>query len=785
MQWADQAATSNLRTELSAHLLQLEECGWQPIIFRPRLEDERGSLRDLLRSTTTPIRVFDTLLHQIHDLILARNPGRKFSNEEAEGLTKTYLNGTDPDEAGAWVYYPWSGRLVHLLEEQDFAELRTNRNRHKITADEQATLATRRVGVVGLSVGQSVALALALERSLGELRLADFDRIDLSNLNRIRTGVHNLQVPKTCVVAREIAEIDPYLQVKVFDQGITCDNVDAFLLGNGKLDVLVEECDSLDIKTLIRELARSHRIPVVMDTSDRGMLDIERFDQEPTRPIFHGLVGDLEHRKLSGLTTEQKIPYVLQILSAENISTRMRASLIEIGESIVTWPQLASDVLQGGAIAADAVRRLCLGEPLRSGRYYVDLSATYGNDSTLSMGAVSSPNPQIKGILQWQDMIAKAGVLRNSTPSNGIDIGTDVIRDLVSDAAWAPSGGNCQPWKWLADSGGLYLFHDLSLSQTPFDPCSLGGLVALGASTENLVLSSHHAGLEVACDLFPNDEEPNCVARFTFGVNGGLLAEQHWRDELYPMIRLRRTNRKICARRPLDPCDLEALSESIRSVKGANVSWLWKADELENLGALVGGCDRLLFTTESFHRFLVNEIRWTPEQRDATRDGVSLDTLELSASDEAGLKVCRDWEALQLVRRVRGGRSLEKPGRKAIMSASAVGLVTMPSRSLASYFLGGRAVERAWLTATERSIALHPMTALPYLIGQPLEGAVASEDSAESLVVLRRRYKELFAVPDDQASVFLFRVSYADQTEARSLRRPLETVLYELESGLR
>jgi tRNA A37 threonylcarbamoyladenosine dehydratase len=53
----------------------------------------------------------------------------------------------------------------------------------------------KRIGVVGLSVGQSVALTLALERSFGELRLADFDRLDLSNLNRIRAGVHDLNLP--------------------------------------------------------------------------------------------------------------------------------------------------------------------------------------------------------------------------------------------------------------------------------------------------------------------------------------------------------------------------------------------------------------------------------------------------------------------------------------------------------------------------------------------------------------------------------------------------------------
>ncbi len=82
------------------------------------------------------------------------------------------------------------------MAEKEFAIVRTNRNKHKITAAEQETLAQKKIGVMGLSVGQSVSLALAMERGFGELRIADFDELDLSNINRIRTGVYNLKIQK-------------------------------------------------------------------------------------------------------------------------------------------------------------------------------------------------------------------------------------------------------------------------------------------------------------------------------------------------------------------------------------------------------------------------------------------------------------------------------------------------------------------------------------------------------------------------------------------------------------
>src|SRR5690606_8877090 len=112
-----------------------------------------------------------------------------------------------------------------ILEEEDFIKLRTSRNRYKISDAEQKALFTKKIGIIGLSVGQSVALSLAMERSFGELRIADFDTLDLSNMNRIRTGLYNLGLSKSWMVAREIAEIDPFLKVTVYDQGITEENM--------------------------------------------------------------------------------------------------------------------------------------------------------------------------------------------------------------------------------------------------------------------------------------------------------------------------------------------------------------------------------------------------------------------------------------------------------------------------------------------------------------------------------------------------------------------------------
>ena len=89
------------------------------------------------------------------------------------------------EEGQRWVYYPWRQAVVRLLAPRAFATLRLDRNRNKLTRDEQARQRALRIGVVGLSAGHSIAHVLAMEGLAGELRLADFDTIELSNLNRI------------------------------------------------------------------------------------------------------------------------------------------------------------------------------------------------------------------------------------------------------------------------------------------------------------------------------------------------------------------------------------------------------------------------------------------------------------------------------------------------------------------------------------------------------------------------------------------------------------------------
>ncbi|MCH7410313.1 ThiF family adenylyltransferase [Belliella sp. DSM 111904] len=328
------------------------------------------------------IAVYDELDSQVSELIKLRNPAKKYTKEELSKAVELFFEEKERTSYGVWVYYPWKKAMVRLLPEEDFVAVRTVRNKYKITQEEQDELSTKIIGIIGLSVGQSVAISLAMERLFGELRIADFDTLELGNMNRLRTSVLHLGLPKVILVKREIAEIDPFLKVTVFPNGITDKNMEAFFTDGGQLDLLIEECDSLPIKIKSRLFAKSHGIPVIMDTSDRGMVDIERFDVDKNRPVFHGLLEQFGNEEdLVAKAQTYYVEMLMSILDFSKISAKGKASLAEMGKTISNWPQLGTSVIMGGAMCAHYARKILLNEVVTSGRNYIDLDHFFATEN--------------------------------------------------------------------------------------------------------------------------------------------------------------------------------------------------------------------------------------------------------------------------------------------------------------------------------------------------------------------------------------------------------------------
>jgi tRNA A37 threonylcarbamoyladenosine dehydratase/nitroreductase len=700
----------------------------------------------------------DAIDRQIRELLCVRARRADLPPEELAAGRERLLGGADPAQYGRWVFYPWSARLVHVLPPREFAEVRLDRNRHQVTDEEQLRLGGFHVGVVGLGVGNAVALTLALEGACGHLKLADPAPAALGDLNRLRAGVHDLGVPKTVLAARQVCEANPYARVTLFHEGLTEENVDDFLGGDVPLHAVVDACDDLYLRVLLRERARARGIAVLSAVGDRGMVDVERFDLEPAAALFHGRAGNVTSRAVRAMDAGARVALELAIADAERASARTAASVVELRRTVSALPRLASEAALGAAAVAVAVRRLGLGEPLPGGRRHLDAASV--------LAAPGSPVIPIDSRRRSVPLPHPAGV-DGRIP--------ELVRFCVEHGVLAPSAGNRQPWRFNWDGERLWVLHDRARSASLLDPAHRAAHLALGAAVENIAIAAAHRGVRLRMEPFPRPRDLSVAAALSFEAGAAGLDDD---AALFPFLALRATNRRPGKRGPLGAKALTALADAAR-MRGARLDLVTGREALAEIGAVTGAGERIRHLTRELHREMVDELRWSGDEARGAGDGVPVEALELTTAQRAALGLAARAEVAATLRDLGGGRAFQELAERAVVRSSAVGLVTVGGASPGCALRGGRAVERLWLEATRLGLALQPVPALVYLF-ELLDGSAAtifSSRERDELRGLRARFDALFAAANGGTRLLLFRLGVAAAPSARSPRLPLEAVL--------
>lgn len=319
--------------------------------------------------------VHDAYVEQLEELFFVHNPQLVFHPEGKQSFEKHVadLKTKKPLALqGAWVYFPWDASLTHILKEEDFISVRAARNTYLITPEEAAIYRQATIAIAGMSIGSSIALALGMQGVGRRLRLADMDTLALSNTNRILAGVTELGLPKVVMVARRLWEINPYVHIELFQEGLTEQNIPFFCKD---VQVIVDEVDSLAAKLRIRQEAKKQKVPVVMaaDCGESSILDVERYDHDPQPAFFHNRLGDLTSEQVHKLHKKEIGRLIATHVGIENHSERMLYSLTEMGKSVVSWPQLGSTALLNAAAVAFCVRHILSGASLFDNRTVISL----------------------------------------------------------------------------------------------------------------------------------------------------------------------------------------------------------------------------------------------------------------------------------------------------------------------------------------------------------------------------------------------------------------------------
>jgi molybdopterin/thiamine biosynthesis adenylyltransferase len=131
-----------------------------------------------------------------------------------------------------------------------------SRNIGWVTHEEQARLRGARVAVAGLGgVGGAHVLTLA-RLGVGQFHISDFDRFEVHNFNRQAGAfVSTLGQAKVDAMAHMALDINPGADVRRFAEGVTANNVAAFLDG---VDVYVDGIDFFAVEARRMLFAACH-----------------------------------------------------------------------------------------------------------------------------------------------------------------------------------------------------------------------------------------------------------------------------------------------------------------------------------------------------------------------------------------------------------------------------------------------------------------------------------------------------------------------------------------------
>lgn len=149
-------------------------------------------------------------------------------------------------------------------------------------AELQAKFQNAKVAVLGIGgLGSNIAIALA-RAGVGYLHLIDFDKVDITNLNRQQYFVHQLGQYKTEALSETLKQIAPYCQVKTTTIKVTKDDIKELLKNE---DIICEAFDSAEAKAMLVE-GVLEQFPEKYVVSGSGMAGLSSANTIKTRKVL-------------------------------------------------------------------------------------------------------------------------------------------------------------------------------------------------------------------------------------------------------------------------------------------------------------------------------------------------------------------------------------------------------------------------------------------------------------------------------------------------------------------
>ena len=186
-----------------------------------------------------------------------------------------------------------------------------------------------RVFIAGLGGVGSYAMESLIRSGVGEIGIADFDTVDISNLNRqLETLQTNIGQKKVDIFEQRAKEINPYIVINKYPLFIRTDNID--LLQIDHYDLLIDCIDSVEGKLAMWKYCQNHNIPFI---SSLGMANrINPTNVKITK--LNKTTDDPLARKLRHQAKEEGLDLNIDVVFSSEIPLKVSENKQELGSMI-------------------------------------------------------------------------------------------------------------------------------------------------------------------------------------------------------------------------------------------------------------------------------------------------------------------------------------------------------------------------------------------------------------------------------------------------------------------
>lgn len=639
-----------------------------------------------------------------------------------------------------------------------------SRNVGWVTLAEQQLLSQKKVAIAGMGGVGGAHLITLVRLGITRFHLADFDEFGVENFNR-QAGAKMSSVgqPKLATLIQMARDINPDIDIVPFEQGVTLDNIDAFLHG---VDVYVDGLDffALQIRRLMFEKAYKAGIPsVTCAPLGMGVSNLNFVPGGMTFEEYFRMEGRSENeqylRFFVGLSPARLHSPYLVVPEAINLPAKKGPSTImacELCAGVAATQVLKLILNRGDVITAPR----CLQFDAYRNKFKVSWRPG-GNNNWLNRLAISIGTK----------------MLLNKAPAkpprqSPID---DPLMYVLDQARWAPSGDNTQVWRFRRTGE---LSFDVHASDTRswvvYDLAGEASNMAHGALLETAAIAASSRGLRLEVLAVDRSEPEKPVYRCQLVPDANVQT-----DVLAHYIELRSVQRKPMGTRMLSQTEKRELESCLPA--GFKVHWFeGSATKWDVAKLMYGNAYTRLIMKEGFdvHSKI---IEWDARySRDKIPDqALGVDPLTVKMMKWTLAK----WERFEFLAKYLGGTILPRIqldlATSMRCSAHFILYAEQYATTLDEQVTAGRALQRLWLTSARLGLGFQPEQT-PVIFSRYLRQGIEFSGNAAAVVNARQmdeRLKDLVPQQVYQNMVFFGRLGRSQLPESRSLRIDLDELL--------